>query len=67
MPATMARKRQDVEVNFHCHASQKAAYEQAAARDGRSLSSWIRFVLDREAGSGVEIGEHLPKLPKKGE
>jgi hypothetical protein len=65
MLGTMAREKQDAEVNFECLSSQKAAWESAAVRDGRTLSAWIRRTLDLAARSSVEPGEHFPEFPEK--
>lgn len=66
MTLTMRRKRQDVEIKVHCLSEQKIAYELAASRDGRTLSAWIRHVLDQELKrSSVESGEHFPEFPEK--
>ena len=65
MSATMSRKRQDVEINFHCLSSQREAYKKAAELDGRTLSAWIRRTLDLAARSSVEPGEHFPEFPEK--
>ena len=68
MPATMKKARvMKARVDFFCLPEQRAKYEAAASLDGRTLASWIRHTLDLAAGSGVESGQHLPKLPKKGE
>jgi len=66
MSATMTRKLND-NIKFECSDAQKMLYVAAAERDGRTLSSWIRSVLDAASRSGVKRSQHLPEFPKEGE
>ena len=36
------------QLNLRVEPDQIAAYRREAARDGRSLSQWVRLTLDRE-------------------
>ena len=44
---------------FHgrCKPSEKAAWERAAKRDGRSLNNWIRLALNEAAKTRPSDGE----------
>jgi len=43
-------------IRFRAHESHKAAWQDAAQKDGRSLSDWLRWLADlrtaAQAGSG---------------
>lgn len=45
-------ERKDESMRIRVTAAEKAAWEAAAARDGRDLSGWLRFIANREAGDG---------------
>lgn len=38
----------DVPLGVRVSSAEKAAYEQAAEEDDRTLSAWVRVVLNRE-------------------
>lgn len=67
MIGTMARKKFDTDVNFECYVTQKAAYSEAAIREGLSISAWIRRTLDSAIRSGVKMGKHRSELSEESE
>jgi hypothetical protein len=45
-------ERKEESIRIRVTATEKVAWEVAAARDGRDLSGWLRFIANREAGEG---------------
>ena len=45
----MTDKTRYIHLNVRCYPDEYERWTQAAERDERSLSSWVRIVLDREA------------------
>lgn len=48
------KKRRDDTIAFKASEAERKAYENAAAKDDRTLSAWIRAILNREAGLTVK-------------
>jgi uncharacterized protein (DUF1778 family) len=42
-------ERKEESIRIRVTATEKAAWEVAAERDGRDLSGWLRFIANREA------------------
>ena len=49
---TTAERTRDVPVQFKVFPEEKAAYEQAAQREGLTMSGWIRQQINRAAKEG---------------
>lgn len=47
----------DEKMFVRCTASQKTAWEQAAALDRRDLSDWVRIQLDDAANRAIQAAE----------
>lgn len=54
------KTKRNVQVNFRASPAEYARWCRAAKRDLRSLSSWVRFVLERAA---AETAHPRPKGP----
>lgn len=45
-------ERKEDSIRIRVTASEKEAWTEAAERDGRDLSGWLRFIANREASDG---------------
>jgi hypothetical protein len=43
-------ERKDLGIRLRLTATEKDAWTQAAKKDGRDLSGWLRFLANRETG-----------------
>ena len=58
-------EKMDVQFGGYCQPSQKQSWEKAAKLAKRSLSDWMRIVLDEAAESAIAASEAKGKKPTK--